>query len=237
MVPLTSVLQQPFGDEVIMTWPIVDIGGMPVSSLPILLYVIRASDLMEFDWSTFTFVTAGTAVTPGQSMGEYPSGSGVYMYSWNLGTITNPTVDDVYEIIMSCSGAHGAAINAQNMVGEIRMWGPLANAVGQYTLSYNVPGSFSGGTAGAALGEIGDINNNFNNIPGNVMQAMASGPSGSLGDTVLRCRKMLMNRKVIAGQQLVVYDDDNTSIWSTFQLSDVNGGPITPGVGEPAQFA
>lgn len=58
--------------------------------------VLRTSDGRELDWSTNTFVAAGTAVQPRKVLTEAPASSGAYEYAWDTSTVSNPTTPDTY---------------------------------------------------------------------------------------------------------------------------------------------
>lgn len=78
------------------------------------------------------------------------------------------------------------------------------------------------------------------NVPGAVWDETASShvTAGSLGELLSKLRKIHTNRVVeTAGNPgtVVVYDDDGTTPYLTYQVTDSSGGAVTAQTGAPAR--
>lgn len=232
MIPGSSVLVSSTATEMISTWPLVNSSGAGVSSVPIAVSIARSSDSFVLDWSTMTF-KGSAVVTAQQALTQFNS-TAVYRYAWNLASITNPTANDTYLVGFVLTGST-TAVNCTSMAGEIRTWDPLVAAHTAGLLGAAVPASYGAGTVGNAVGNLPAA---VAALPAAVVgQAVSGAAAGSLGANVLTARQMLVNRKAIVGQNLVVYADDNVTILATYGLTDANGGPISPAAGEPAAIS
>lgn len=73
-------------------WTDYVLNGALLSGATVTLVIYRTSDGFQYNFSTSTFVTAGTGTT--QAVTETRTGH--YEYAWNTGAVTNPAASDSY---------------------------------------------------------------------------------------------------------------------------------------------
>jgi hypothetical protein len=193
----------------------------------------RASDGYYLDHADGTYKSSGWT-TKNATMTEI--GGGHYQYAWTVGALT---VGTQYVAEYLCSG-----VTAQSQ--RVRIVKSVADVPGK-VWDEALSGHTTAGTSGKTLSDaatasaLSSVASSVAAVPAAVWDVTASGhnTSGTTGYALNVCRKAITNRVVEASGDpngtMTLYEDDDSTVCLTQQLTDEDGGAVTGQAGAPAR--